>query len=313
MRCRSLVVSFWLATIAVLSPPLARAECVIRTASEVLQNPSIEVVFSGTVTSVARTGEYGYRATFAVDRVWKGAVSSPFAVYVWERLAEQAGFAAGGTYIVQARRMFDPEARRDVGVTTDDTTVFTPVGCSGDFLFPPTLDNLRALGPDLSNQPVILLAGCDNAKLVTLSIDNVGNEDTAVMFGVALGNGGKYMVSALTLQAALPDGQIKRFRYRPADYPSHIGGRMDAWIVPLPAGASYALRTSPSQFMAANQAGGLGKRLTSWPDPAQLSFELLLQKPDSINSDMTGLKLFRVWKGVEALTSNRIRIPGDCR
>ena len=83
MPRRPLAVLLWLTTFAVLSPPLARAECVIRTASEVLQDPGIEVVFSGTVTSVARTGEYGYRATFAVDRVWKNTTSVR-CIYVYE-------------------------------------------------------------------------------------------------------------------------------------------------------------------------------------------------------------------------------------
>jgi hypothetical protein len=310
MPRRALAVLWWLATISLLSPQLARAECVTRTAQDVLQDSRIERVFSGTVTVVNRTAEFGYRATFAVDRVWKGTTSTPFAVYVYEGSPEVPRFETGRTYIVQARRLIDPDARRRVGVTTEDATVFSPIDCSD--AFPPTLDNLRALGPDLSKQPVVLLAGCDNAQLVTLSIANVGSEDTAVMFGVTLGNG-KYMVSALTLQAALSDGQINRFRYRPGDYPVRIGGRIDPWIVPLQVGATYTLHTSASQFMAANQAGGLGKRLTYWPNPAQISFELLLQKPESTNSDMIGLKVPNVWKGVEALTSNRITIPGDCR
>jgi hypothetical protein len=296
--------------VSVLSSQPARAECITRTAKEVLEDPRIELVFSGTVTVVTRTAPFGYRATFVVDRVWKGAASSPSAVYVSETAPETPRFEIGRTYVVQARRILAPDARRRVGVTAEDAIVFTPVGCSDEFAFPPSPDNLRALGPDVSKQPVILLAGCDNTQHVTLSIDNVGGEDTAVMLGMMLGNGARYLVSDLKLRAERPDGRTDLFRYSPGDYPVRIGGRLDPWIVPIPVGASYMLRASASQFMQANQAGGLGKRLADWPNAAQLSFELHLQTPDSTSGDF---KLLKVWKGVEALTSNRIRIPGDCR
>src|SRR6516225_3751761 len=189
MRSRlPFVIVVWLAALGTLSPELATAECVTRSASEVLRDPGVEVVLLGTATSVIRTGEYGYRATFSVDRVWKGSVSNTFSVYVWERSAESPGFDVGRAFIVQARRMVAADARREVGIVDDDTIAFTPIACSDYFLFPPTLANLQALGRDTSNQPVILLAGCD-ASQVALSINNVGHEDAAVIIGAILGNG----------------------------------------------------------------------------------------------------------------------------
>ena len=162
-----------------------------------------------------------------------------------------------------------------------------------------------------SNQPVILLAGCDNTHRVNLSIDNVSGEDTAVIVGATLGNGGKYLVSDLTLRAEWPDGRTAAFRYRPVEYPSAIGGSLEPWLVPLPVGASYVIRVSASQFIAKSQAGGLGKRLTEWP-AAELSFELALLTPEATPGWNT-VRLFKVWRGVEALMSSRLAMPGDCR
>ena len=51
------------------APASAYAECILATADLLLQRTSSEVVFSGTVVEVTRTADFGYRATFAVDRV----------------------------------------------------------------------------------------------------------------------------------------------------------------------------------------------------------------------------------------------------
>ena len=68
-------------SIVVAAP--ARAECVMVLGKQMLEGR--DVVFSGVVVAITRIGEEGYRATFEVNRVWKGPVSQRFDLYVWGR------------------------------------------------------------------------------------------------------------------------------------------------------------------------------------------------------------------------------------
>ena len=83
-------------------------ECITTTAEHLLNGPG-ELVFRGRVVDITRTARLGYRATFAVDRVWKGIVSKQFAVYVWEMAPETEGFKLNGLYLVVARRITTPD------------------------------------------------------------------------------------------------------------------------------------------------------------------------------------------------------------
>jgi hypothetical protein len=67
-----------------LTAPSAVAKCAMLTAQQVMAERAYEVVFRGTVVEITRASGAGYRATFDVDRVWKGAVSRRFDLYVWE-------------------------------------------------------------------------------------------------------------------------------------------------------------------------------------------------------------------------------------
>jgi hypothetical protein len=74
--------------VAVFAPSSTHAECFSLTAQHVLSSPGSDIVFSGRVVAIARTGELGYRATFDVDRVWKGTAPRRLDLYAWERAAE---------------------------------------------------------------------------------------------------------------------------------------------------------------------------------------------------------------------------------
>jgi hypothetical protein len=135
------------------------------------------------------------------------------------------------------------------------------------------------------------------------TLRNDGTADTAVIFGAVLGNGAKYMVGHLSLLVRT-EGQSESFRmYRPTHYPSHIGGRVDDWIVPLPVGASYALRLRASDFE--------GWRSATVFAPSTLTVRLELRghsphaSPDA--------RLFRIWTAKDALRSNEVDVPKDCR
>ena len=66
---------FAIVAAALLTPLLVHAECIGMPAKWVMGQKDVELVFSGTVVEVVRTADLGYRATFDVDRVWKGSVS----------------------------------------------------------------------------------------------------------------------------------------------------------------------------------------------------------------------------------------------
>src|SRR4029453_11252833 len=74
---------------AVLSwVPATGSECVKLSPKTVVEEPSNELIFSGKVVAATRTAHLGYRATFDVERVWKGPVGKRFDLYVWELAAE---------------------------------------------------------------------------------------------------------------------------------------------------------------------------------------------------------------------------------
>jgi hypothetical protein len=156
--------------------------------------------------------------------------------------------------------------------------------------------------------PISFTVRCQNAQQLTFTIQNVGLEDTALIFGSVLANGRKYLIAGLKLQTELPDGREDQYDYRPDDYPVRIGGRVDDWIVPLPTGASYVMQATASQFLS--KAHG---RLSAWPKAAQISLRLPIRTPNPNQpTDVVGLKLFRVWRGTDALISNRITVPSEC-
>src|SRR5262245_27880039 len=121
--------------LTVLVPVKLRAECVIVTAADLMKIPMYELVFSGTIVEIMRTAELGYRATFDVDRVWKGNVPHLFDLYVWELAPEIPRFEMGKQYVAVAQRLVDPKYRESVGLTNLQIEAFRPVMCTD----PPTL------------------------------------------------------------------------------------------------------------------------------------------------------------------------------
>ena len=65
-------------------PSVARAECATARAA-LIRDPSIELVFRGSVVGLNTIGDLGVRVTFIVDRVWKGSVPTRFDLYVGGR------------------------------------------------------------------------------------------------------------------------------------------------------------------------------------------------------------------------------------
>jgi hypothetical protein len=114
-------------------------------AKQVMEDKLYELVFTGNVVAVTRTADLGYRATFDVDRVWKGVVTKQSDLYVWELSAEHPDFRVGHHYLALAQTLVSARARDSAGVPSSVAVAFTPVNCS-DALDP---DVVRYLGAGL--------------------------------------------------------------------------------------------------------------------------------------------------------------------
>jgi hypothetical protein len=142
MIFRRLVIVLSVVAASLATGPLARAECFLLTAKYVMEQSISELVFSGTVVEVTRTAELGYRATFEVDRIWKGAVSKRFDLYVWELAPETPRFEVGRHYVALAIRLTDSVSRQRAGVIGTETVAYSPVFCSNSL----SPDIVRELG-----------------------------------------------------------------------------------------------------------------------------------------------------------------------
>jgi hypothetical protein len=119
--------------LSVLSATSGRAECVILTDEAAVRlKDASDLVISGTVIAITRTGELGYRATFDVDRVWKGPLPKQADVYVWEGGPEMPHFVEGQHYVAVARKITSTEEMRAVGLGDAAYGIaLAPVPCNG--------------------------------------------------------------------------------------------------------------------------------------------------------------------------------------
>ncbi len=218
----------------------AHGECIVLGANEVVESSLYERVFSGTVKTVTRTGEVGYRATFDVDRVWKGVVPSESDLYVWELSPETPRFEVSRKYIVLARRLVDPRARADVGLTATSVEAYAPVPCSDAFA--PTPENLRVLGP--GRQPSvgpapegIQVSVSARAELTqgepviaTLVVENASAHPITLNLGPG-------QEANIAIAMATPDGTRWTLRVPPKDGLQSVGR------VTIPAASTYCSAT----------------------------------------------------------------------
>lgn len=126
--------------------PIAK-ECFTQTGPYVMGDAKIELVFSGRVVDYSVTADDAYRATFDVDRVWKGTVSKRIDIYVWTlESAEMPRYDKGREYVVLAKRLTDPRLRKAVGLGDSDATAFGAANCA-DALSPRIREELGPGSP----------------------------------------------------------------------------------------------------------------------------------------------------------------------
>ena len=155
---------------------------------------------------------------------------------------------------------------------------------------------------------IALAVACGLApEEVTLTIRNTGETDNAVLLGLMLASGRRYLPQELIVEVKTPGGAaVEPLVYRSADPPGSLPGvflsRMDHWVVSLPAKASFTLTLRSSDFVSrsgrpvASAPGELAVRLTGRP----ITFDL--------NPGATGMRDWRVWTGTTV--SNTLAFGG---
>lgn len=112
----------------------SKAECLEVSGQMILADSRVDMVFSGRLVNRAYVGaseRSTYKATFEVDRVWKGSVGERIDIFVSELAPEAPRFEEGGTYVVVASRVVDAKLRHDIGLEDPKVSAFAARQCSG--------------------------------------------------------------------------------------------------------------------------------------------------------------------------------------
>jgi hypothetical protein len=132
-----------------------------------------------------------------------------------------------------------------------------------------------------------------------LILENVGEDDLNVKLGFSLANGKSHHADAVRLLARLEGGKTRTLTY--AALPG-VAGRLDPFVVPLPAGASYALPCRLDKFADDETGDRIDWTAKGW----RITAELLGEAVTRANVDMQGLTLVRYWRG--KVRSNEVRL-----
>jgi len=149
-------------------------------------------------------------------------------------------------------------------------------------------------------EPLRLELRCVDAPALRfrMTIRNVGGEPTAVVIGSILGNDRTYVVGPLRFMLQRPGAGDDSVEF--SDPPiAGVAGRLDPWLIPLPAGASYAVMLSVPT--------ALRDRFSA---PAAIQVRLRTHEAGQPNSDMQGVQFIHLWVG--ALESGPIQFPDAC-
>ena len=134
---------------------------------------------------------------------------------------------------------------------------------------------------------------------IRLTIQNSGNQDTAVLLGYALGNGEVYLPREFIVEVTSGDGsQTEPLVFQ---RPLRLAGRIDNWIVPLPQQASFTLVLRAFDFIPLTTR--------SLPFKAEQLRVRLTGKTitNDLNPDLVGLRNWHVWTGEAASNTLDLR------
>ena len=159
-------VTLLVAVLAAALPRSASAECIRLGFGTVAR--AADAIFSGTVTSVGPPA-----ITFAVDRAWKGPVTTPFTVYL-PRSVERSGLlvAEGEKYLVLAFRASEKER---MSIASDEARIFTVSPCGSGTIPWQQVSNQQVKGTrarEKSRASSLTARAQDGRHSYTRSLDN---------------------------------------------------------------------------------------------------------------------------------------------
>jgi hypothetical protein len=129
-------------------------------------------------------------------------------------------------------------------------------------------------------------------------LENVGESDLNVNLGSSLANGKSHHPTALRL-LALSKGN----KTRTLIYSIRVAGRLDPYLVPLPAGSSYTLRIAFDKFSDSET----GEPIDLTRKDYRIAAEFVGEAVSKINPDVQGLALMPYWQG--KIRSNNVQLP----
>jgi hypothetical protein len=144
------------------------------------------------------------------------------------------------------------------------------------------------------NQLRIGIGVVSNSSDIWVCFENVSETDIVINLGITLANGKTHFPTALALTVTDSEGKTNRFRYAPPA--AGIAGRVDPFVVPLPARAVYQIRCPLKSFIQNDPS--------KWPGsmtPGRYRLAVgFVGKPvnkTETNSDMAGLSLMPYLSG----------------
>jgi len=152
--------------------------------------------------------------------------------------------------------------------------------------------------------PLRLVLACDEASIPTfrLTIQNVSAAPTAAIIGTVIANDRWYVLQHVSFTLSRRGDPDVSFEYSDPSMPAAIAGRLDPWVIQLPAGASYSV-LAPVRDQS-----------EPFSRPAQVRVTLTTQMfKDRTNHgpDTEPLSLLHHWVGT--VKSDPVAFPLACR
>jgi hypothetical protein len=133
-----------------------------------------------------------------------------------------------------------------------------------------------------------------------VTLENVGDGDLNVKLGWSLANGKSHYPTALRLHALSKGNKTRTLIY--AALPG-AAGRVDPFVVPLPAGSRYTFRCTFEKYADSET----GERIDLTAKDYRIVAELLGEAVTNTNRDVQGLALMPCWQG--KVRSNEVQLP----
>ena len=145
----------------------------------------------------------------------------------------------------------------------------------------------------------------------SIVVENVSDRDLNVRLGRSLNNGRSHHPDSLELIARAGGEAPRRLIY--FDGRGGIGGRVDPFVVPLPAGASYTLRCPFKNFVDPGSLRPIDVKARDYRIAASLTGKPVTEK--DVNLETLGQTMIPCWQGT--IRSNEVRasppVPGNVR